>query len=128
GAGRGGERVEEGVALVIDLVAAVATERLADDLAVHRQRVTVPVLSEVVEETRRSHDVGEDKRHGAGRLSHRRHAATMTSHRDTDGGRHDASFLLEHVVDSTTTNGPNWASFKPSPSPERLTRPARRRS
>src|SRR3954447_1558487 len=34
GAGRGGERVEEGVALVIDFVAAVATERLADDRAV----------------------------------------------------------------------------------------------
>jgi hypothetical protein len=36
GAGRSRERVEERVALVVDLVAAVATKRLANDLAVVR--------------------------------------------------------------------------------------------
>ena len=70
----GGERVEERVALVVDLVAVERRAGLAHDPAVLGERVTVGVDAELLEQPRRALDVGEHQRHRPRRLCHRGHA------------------------------------------------------
>ena len=68
---RGREGDEEGVALRVDLDAAVSLERVAQDAAVLGQRVRVALRAELVEKPRRALDVGEEKGDGAARkLAH----------------------------------------------------------
>ena len=62
----GRKRVEEGVALLVDLVA--GRERLAHDPAMLGQGVAVSLLAELAQETRRPLDIGEDERDRARRL------------------------------------------------------------
>ena len=66
GAGSRREREEERVALRVDLDAALAGAGLADHATVLGQSVRVRVCSEVVEQTCRALDVGEEERDRAG--------------------------------------------------------------
>ena len=63
--GRRRERDEERVALGIDLHAIVTGTRLADDLPVCGKRLGIGLRSQLVQELRRSLDVGEEKRDSA---------------------------------------------------------------
>ena len=64
--GRRREGEEEGVALRVDLDAAVASARLADDAAVLGERLRVGLGAELVQQPRRALDVGEEEGDGAG--------------------------------------------------------------
>ena len=77
---RRGEGDEEGVALRVDLDAAVALERLAQHTPVFGQRLGVALGPKLVQQLRRTLDVGEEKRDGAGRerALHRRIFAQVT--------------------------------------------------
>ena len=68
-----GEGVEEGVALVVDLVAAVVAVRRAHDPAVLGEGLAVGIRAELLQELRRTLDVAEDERHRANGLGHRSH-------------------------------------------------------
>ncbi|HEY2937173.1 MAG TPA: hypothetical protein VGJ25_11280 [Gaiellaceae bacterium] len=59
------ERDEEGVALRVDLDAAVRRERVPEQVAMPRKRVGVGV-AELAEKSRRALDVGEQQGDGAG--------------------------------------------------------------
>ena len=63
---RPSERQEERVALGVDLDAAVAGERVAQHAPMLRQRLGVALPTQVVEQARRTLDVGEEERDGAG--------------------------------------------------------------
>jgi hypothetical protein len=63
-----GEGVEEGIALVIHLVARVAAERLAHDPPVLGERLPVGLLAQLVQEPGRALDVGEYQGDRAGGL------------------------------------------------------------
>ena len=66
------ERGEERLALRVDLAPVVPFERGADDPVVLRERRVV-VVAELLEQARRSFDIGEEERHGARRKrGHRR--------------------------------------------------------
>jgi hypothetical protein len=66
------ESDEERVALRVDLDAAVARERVAQDVTVLRELLAVPLGAELVQKSRRALDVREEKGHGAARqLGHR---------------------------------------------------------
>ena len=67
---RAGERVEERVALRVDLPAASDLERVADEAPLRGDDVAVPV-AELVEQPRRALDVGEDEGHRPARQRHR---------------------------------------------------------
>ena len=69
----GGERVEEGVAFVVDLVSVEARARRAHDAAVLGERVSVGVGAELLEQPSGSFNVGEHHRHRPGRLLHHSH-------------------------------------------------------
>ena len=71
---RGRERVEERVALGVDLDAAEAPEDLPEDVALLAEDSGVALVAELVEEARRALDVREEKRHRAAREL--RHGAT----------------------------------------------------
>src|SRR6266498_3767108 len=64
-AGRGWEGYEERIALRIDLDALVGPERLTQDTAMLRQHPRVLVGAQVVQQLRRTLDVGEEERDGA---------------------------------------------------------------
>ena len=61
------ERDEERIAFVVDLVAAVTGERLAQKAAVLAERVPVALSTELVQQLRRALDVREEQRHSPGR-------------------------------------------------------------
>src|SRR6185437_3597487 len=65
---RRGERVEETVARVIDLVARVGAERMPQGPAVVAQRLLESLGAELVEQCRRALDVREHERHRSGGL------------------------------------------------------------
>ena len=67
GAARGRKRDEEGVALRVDLDTAVRRERVPQESSMLRERVRVRIRAERVQQSRRSLDVGEEERDGAGR-------------------------------------------------------------
>ena len=69
----GGESVEERVALVVDLIPVEACARVAHDPPVLRERLPIPVDTELLEQPRRALDVGEHQRHRPRRLNHRSH-------------------------------------------------------
>jgi hypothetical protein len=62
----------EGIALHLDLDPAVASERLAEKLPVARERLDVALAAEVLEQTRRALDIGEEEGDGAARERLRR--------------------------------------------------------
>jgi hypothetical protein len=78
--GRGREGNEEGVTLGVDLDAAVTDEGLAKDPSVFFQSLRVRVRTEVVQELRRTLDVGEQEGDSPGREI----AAHMRMMRQTD--------------------------------------------
>ena len=68
------ERIEEGVALGVDLLAVVQPERLAHDPSVRPQQLGVLIVAQLLEQAGAALDVAEEKRHRAGRkVGHRRH-------------------------------------------------------
>ena len=67
GAARGRKRDEEGVALCVDLDTTVRSEGASQESSMIRERVCVRIRAERVQQSRRSLDVGEEKRDGAGR-------------------------------------------------------------
>ncbi len=72
------EREEEGVALRIDLGAAVRAERLPHEPAVIGRDAPVGLVAEFLQQTRRPLDVGEDERdRTAGQLGHRAYATAV---------------------------------------------------
>jgi hypothetical protein len=66
-AGCGREGDEEGIALRIDLETAVLVEGLAKGAAVKRERLRVALRAELIEQPRRSLDVGNEERHRSGK-------------------------------------------------------------
>src|SRR5690348_2808489 len=72
------EDAEEGVALGPQLAAVGSAERLAQDRVMLDLRLHIPV-AELLHETRRALDVGEQKRDGAGRKAHWTEAAIEVS-------------------------------------------------
>src|SRR5688572_2934863 len=60
------ERDEEGIALRVHLDAAVTSERIPKYTPVLGERGGVPLGTELVQELRRTLDIGEEERHGAG--------------------------------------------------------------
>ncbi len=75
------ERVEERVALGVDLDAVVSRERLAEEPAVLGERLRERLGPELVEKLRRPLDVGEQEGDDPGRkvIHHRRHDARDTN-------------------------------------------------
>ena len=65
--GRGRERIEERVPLRVDLHAAVPRERLAQQPPVLGERLLVRLRAQLVQQARRTLDVGEEQGDGAGR-------------------------------------------------------------
>ena len=63
-AGRGGEGVEQGVPLRVNLDAAVRGKRLAQHSAMFRERVGVGLCAQLVEKLRRPFDVGKNEGDG----------------------------------------------------------------
>ena len=66
--GRARERDKERVALSVDLDPSVPRERVTEQLAVLRKDIRV-TLAELVQQTRRAFDVGEEQRHRSARKS-----------------------------------------------------------
>ena len=64
---RGREGEEEGVALRVDLDAALGGAGLPDHAPVLGERLRVPLGAELVQQPRRALDVGEEEGDGAGR-------------------------------------------------------------
>ena len=67
GAGSGGERNEERVALCVYLDAAVRGERIAEQQTMLGERVRIPLRAESVQQTGRALDVREEEGDRAGR-------------------------------------------------------------
>src|SRR5205823_4559177 len=87
------ERVEERVALRVDLRPAVRAERLAHDAPVVVRHAAVPVVAELLQEPRRPLDVGEDERDGAaGKLRHDAYATPMNRL-----AQETSPYLLQHA-------------------------------
>src|SRR6185436_18857015 len=74
-----GERVEEGVALRIDLDTALTDELGTQEAPMLRQRSDVRFLAELVHKSRRALDIGEEKRDDAGRQFGNGHAEGTVS-------------------------------------------------
>ena len=86
---RSAEAVEERVSLRVDLLAPTRAESLADDAAVIRERVGVPV-AELLEQLGRAGDVGEDERDRA--ALQRAHALSRSVSSDSARRRRTRGF------------------------------------
>ena len=77
-----GERDEERVSLRIDLCSAVSTERLAQDAAMLRERMRVPIRAQLVQQPRRALHVSEEEGDRSRReiARHAHHHAPFISH------------------------------------------------
>ena len=92
------EHEEEAVALHLDLDPAVEHEGLTQDLSVDRQRVDVAHAPEVLEQSRRSFDVGEQQGDGAGRkISHGRARVLACSEALGRARRHRRPLVREQI-------------------------------
>jgi hypothetical protein len=65
-----GKRIEESIALVVDLVTALAIEGCTNDPAMLRKRFPICLLAQLVQQPRGTLDVREHESDGSGRLLH----------------------------------------------------------